>query len=214
MAFLRSPAPEDYLAPIRGRKVVLRAPVASDYAAWAELRALSRAHLTPFEPAWSHDDLSRLMYRRRLKAYGRDVRDDLGYSFFITEAATDSLLGGITLSNIRRGAAQSASLGYWIGAPHAARGFMQDAVMTLLPFAFGALRLHRIEAATLVENVPSMRVLEKTGFHREGLARSYLKINGQWQDHVLYARVVGDPGRDEPSRLRTIGVSDDPESAR
>ncbi len=204
MAFLRSPAPEDYLAPIRGRSVILRAPVAGDYASWAELRALSRAHLTPWEPSWSHDDLSRLMYRRRLRAYGRDVRDDMGYSFFITEVATDMLIGGITLSNVRRGSAQSASLGYWVGAPHCGRGFMQDAVMTLLPFAFGALRLHRIEAATMQHNAASMRVLEKTGFHREGLARSYLKISGQWQDHVLYARVVGDPARDGASPLLPV----------
>ncbi|MBX9683525.1 MAG: GNAT family N-acetyltransferase [Hyphomicrobium sp.] len=194
MAFLRSPAPEDYLAPIRGRSVTLRPPAGSDYANWAELRALSRQHLTRWEPTWAHDDLSRAMFRRRLRAYGRDVRDDLGYSFFIADAMSDALLGGITLSNVRRGSAQSASLGYWIGAPYAGGGRMQDAVLTLLPFAFGALRLHRIEAASMPANTASIRVLEKTGFEREGIARSFLKINGQWQDHILYARLVGDPG--------------------
>ncbi len=188
MAFLRSPAPEDYLDPIRGRSLNLRPPAICDYAAWAELRALSRAHLTPWEPSWSQDELSRLMYRRRLRAYARDLRDDAGYSFFIVDANCGRLLGGVTLSNIRRGASQSASLGYWMGAPYIGRGRMQEAVRTLLPFAFGALRLHRLEAATMPRNAPSARVLEACGFEREGLARAYLKIDGRWEDHVLYAR--------------------------
>jgi ribosomal-protein-alanine N-acetyltransferase len=190
MAFLRSPTPDDYLDPIAGRTVILRPPSISDYAAWAELRALSRSHLTPWEPSWSRDDLSRMMFRRRLRAYARDVRDDLGYSFFIVDAASDQLVGGVTLSNVRRGASQSASLGYWIGAPYLRRGRMTDAVKTLLPFAFGALRLHRIEAATMPRNSPSICVLEACGFEREGMARGFLKINGQWEDHLLFARLV------------------------
>lgn len=190
MAFLRSPSPEDYLDPIRGRTIVLRAPAIADYASWAELRALSRAHLTPWEPAWAHDDLSRMMYRRRLRAYARDVHDDQAYTFFITDAMSEALLGGITLSNIRRGSAQSASLGYWIGAPHAGRGRMQEAVLTLLSFAFSAVRLHRIEAASMPANTASLRVLEKCGFRREGLAQGFLKINGRWEDHILFARLA------------------------
>ena len=189
MAFLRAAVPEDYLDAIRGRAVVLRPPAVADYAAWAELRALSRDHLTKWEPAWARDDLSRSMYRRRLRAYARDVRDDISYSFFICATATDALVGGITLSNVRRGAAQTASLGYWIGAPYAGHGLMQEAVKTIRPFAFATLRLHRLEAATMPANTASIRVLEKTGFMREGLARAYLKINGLWEDHILFASV-------------------------
>nr|HPG88595.1 GNAT family protein [Hyphomicrobium sp.] len=143
MAFLRSALPEDYLDAIRGRTLVLRPPTVADYASWAELRALSRSHLTPWEPAWSRDDLSRQMYRRRLRAYAKDVRDDIGYSFFISDATTETLIGGITLSNVRRGSAQTAALGYWIGKPFAGQGHMSEAVRTILPFAFRALRLHR-----------------------------------------------------------------------
>lgn len=197
MAFLRAPLPEDYLETIRGRSLVLRAPVMADYAQWAELRALSREHLVPWEPAWSRDDLSKTMYRRRLKAYAGDVRQDQGYSFFIADAMTDTLLGGITLSNIRRGTAQIASLGYWIGRPYAGQGRMQEAVKTLMPFALRTLRLHRIEAATMLANAASIRVLEKTGFEREGLAKGYLKINGRWEDHILFAR-IGRPVPDHP----------------
>lgn len=190
MAFLRAPAPDDYLDPIMGRTIILRPPTISDYGAWAELRALSRSHLTPWEPAWAHDDLSRMMFRRRLRAYARDVRDDLSYAFFIVDASSDQLIGGVTLSNVRRASSQSASLGYWMGAPHTRRGRMKEAVRTLLPFAFGGLRLHRIEAATMPRNLPSIRVLEACGFAHEGLASGFLKINGQWEDHLLFARLA------------------------
>ncbi|MGQ0456426.1 MAG: GNAT family N-acetyltransferase [Hyphomicrobium sp.] len=202
MAFLRSPAPDDYLDTIAGQTISLRPPAMADYGAWAELRALSRAHLTPWEPSWAPDDLSRMMYRRRLRAYARDVRDDLGYAYFVVDAASGELLGGVTLSNVRRGSSQSASIGYWMGAPHVRRGRMQEAVRTLLPFAFGTLRLHRIEAATMPRNVPSIRVLEASGFEREGVARGFLKINGRWEDHVLYARVSQDSGQATRSGTR------------
>jgi [ribosomal protein S5]-alanine N-acetyltransferase len=135
------------------------------------------------------------MYRRRLRAYARDTRDDLAYAFFISDIATETLLGGITLSNVRRGASQSASLGYWLGLPHTGRGRMTEAVETLLPFAYATLRLNRIEAASMPANLPSIRVLERTGFQREGLARSYLKIAGKWQDHLLFARLADDDAR-------------------
>ena len=185
MAFLRSALPEDYLEPIIGPRLTLRPPTSSDYSDWAELRALSRAHLTPWEPSWSRDELSRPAYRRRLRAYAHDARDDHGYSLFIAENRT--LLGGVTLSNIRRGASQSASLGYWIGAPYAGRGNMQEAVRMIVEFAFGTLKLHRIEAACMIANTASQRVLEKNRFEREGLARRYLKINGRWEDHYTYS---------------------------
>ena len=106
---------------------------------------------------------------------------------------SDALMGGITLSNVRRGSAQTASLGYWMGAPYAGRGHMRAAVETLMPVAFGLLRLHRIEAATMLSNIASIRVLESSGFTREGVARAYLKINGRWEDHLLYARVATAP---------------------
>lgn len=202
MAFLRSPLPEDYLDAIRGVSLVLRAPAVADYSSWAELRALSRSHLTPWEPAWARDDLSRPMYRRRLRAYAKDVRDDLGYSFFICDAATDALVGGITLSNVRRGSAQTASLGYWVGKPYADQGRMKEAVKTLLPFAFRTLRLNRLEAACMPSNTASIRVLEHSGFAHEGLARSYLKINGRWEDHLLFAALAENRTSDQPAGYR------------
>jgi len=191
MAFSRSILP-DVDAEVRGREVYLRQPVMGDYAAWAELRALSRQHLTVWEPLWTRDELARSAFRRRLRQYQREMREDQGYAFLIFREADAALLGGLTISNIRRGVAQSASIGYWMGLPHVRRGHMTEAVRAVVPFAFGTLGLHRLEAACLPHNAPSARVLEKSGFRREGTARRYLKINDVWQDHDLYALLHDD----------------------
>jgi ribosomal-protein-alanine N-acetyltransferase len=153
---------------------------------------VSREHLTPWEPQWARDELARSAFRRRLRQYQRELRDDQSYAFFIFREADDTLVGGLTLGSIRRGVAQAASVGYWIGLPYTGRGYMTDALGTMVPFAFGTLGLHRLEAACLPHNAASSRVLEKIGFRREGLARHYLKINGVWQDHDLYALLQDD----------------------
>lgn len=177
---------------INGRHIVLRPPSVFDYSAWAELRRTSEPHLRPWEPEWAADELSRFAFRRRLRQYARDVSNDTGYAFFISRHTDHALLGGITLSNVRRGVSQAAAVGYWVGAQHAGQGVMSEALRTLVPFAFEYLRLHRLEAACLAHNTQSIRVLEKSGFAREGLARGYLKINGCWQDHVLFALTEND----------------------
>ncbi len=192
MAFFRSTPMSEALPVVSGDGVFLRAPQMSDFAEWAELRERSRQFLTPWEPVWPEDDLTRSAFRRRLKRYDEDIRNDLAYPFLLFRHDDHALLGGLTLTNIRRGVAQAGSLGYWIGEPVAAKGLMTRGVKALIPFAFGALRLHRIEAACIPTNQPSMRLLERTGFKREGYAREYLCINGVWQDHLLYARLQGD----------------------
>jgi ribosomal-protein-alanine N-acetyltransferase len=199
MAFLRPSQSIDPDADIRGARVHLRYPTMQDYAAWAELRALSRQHLTPWEPQWARDELTRSAFRRRIRQSQREVRDDLGYAYLIFAETPMTLLGGLSISNVRRGIAQSASLGYWIGAPYAGRGLMTDAVCAATQFAFATLRLNRLEAACLSSNAASARVLQKAGFKLEGRARQYLKIDGRWQDHDLYALLQADP-RPEPAR--------------
>jgi ribosomal-protein-alanine N-acetyltransferase len=192
MAFSRSILP-DVDAEVRGRQVYLRQPAMGDYSAWAELRALSRQHLTVWEPLWTRDELSRSAFRRRLRQYQREMREDQGYAFLVFREGDATLVGGLTISNVRRGVAQSASVGYWMGLPHVRCGYMTDALRAVVPFAFGTLGLHRLEAACLPHNAPSARVLEKAGFRREGTARRYLKINDVWQDHDLYALLHDDP---------------------
>jgi len=192
MAFLR--ATSAYENPvIAGEGVFLRTPSLADYQAWAELRAESRAFLTPWEPTWPADDLTRTAFRRRIRRYLTEIREDHAYPFFIFRQADYTLLGGITLSNVNRGMTQTATLGYWMGERYAGRGSMTRAVRALIPFAFGSLRLHRLEAACLPHNAASMRLLDKVGFQREGLARGLVCINGRWQDHIVFALLCDDP---------------------
>jgi [ribosomal protein S5]-alanine N-acetyltransferase len=192
MAFFRTVSMADMMPMISGDGVMLRVPQVSDFAEWAALRAASREFLAPWEPTWPADDLTRTSFRRRIKRYSEDQRSDLAYAFFVFRKSDNVLVGGLTLANVRRGCAQAGSLGYWMGAPYARRGFMTAAVNAVIPFAFGTLRLHRIEAACIPGNSASLKLLEKTGFHREGFARQYLCIDGIWQDHLLYARLKED----------------------
>lgn len=171
---------------IEGDKVALRQPCPEDYESWRHLREQSRDFLVPWEPAWHADELSRLAYRLRLRHQQRLAAEGSAYAFFIFARGPETLVGGITLSNVRRGVAECATLGYWIGQPFARRGYMTSAVAALKHYAFSELALHRIEAACLPTNAPSIRLLQRTGFEREGFAKSYLKINGRWEDHILW----------------------------
>jgi ribosomal-protein-alanine N-acetyltransferase len=175
-----------------GERLLLRPPRLSDFAEWAALRAESREFLQPWEPLWPPDDLTPQAWRRRLRGYWREIREGTALPMLIFDRHTGVLLGGITMSSIRRGNAQTATLGYWIGARHARRGYMTTAVRMLVRHAFSDMGLHRLEAACVPENVPSRRLLEKCGFRREGYARRYLRINGKWRDHLLYALLAED----------------------
>ena len=192
MAFLRAVTVPEPQTVIPGRTVYLRSPTMNDYPAWSALRAESRAFLTPWEPIWSPDDLTRGSFKRRVRRYMKDAREDLGYAFLLFRAADHVLLGGLSLAYVRRGVAQACSLGYWMGEAFAGQGYMTEGVRTVLPFAFANLRLHRVEAACLPNNAASIRLLEKAGFRREGYARRYLCINGAWRDHLLFARLAED----------------------
>ena len=189
MAFLRPADDSAREAALETRALYLRPPQMRDWRAWAELRALSREFLSPWEPTWPSDALTRGAFRRRIRRQLRDGQDDIGYAFFLFRRSDDALLGGVTLSNVQRGAAQSCSVGYWIGRPFARQGHMSEALAGLLGHCFGPLGLHRVEAACMPENEASRRLLEKCGFRCEGHARAYLRIAGAWRDHLLYAAI-------------------------
>lgn len=181
------------LPALKGNLVTLRVPYTNDYREWSTLRGESRAFLEPWEPRWTPDELDRTAWRLRISRYREDYAQGTAIALFIFEKSSGKLAGGITLGNIRHGVSQSGHVGYWIGERFGGRGLMTDAVKVVTSFAFDTLRLHRIEAACIPDNIRSIRVLEKAGFRREGLLRSYLRINGIWQDHYLYARIADDP---------------------
>jgi [ribosomal protein S5]-alanine N-acetyltransferase len=171
---------------LRGEELFLRYPEMADYRQWAKLREESKDFLTPWEPVWAPDELSRAAFRRRLRRYTREIRSDIAYPFLVFRSSDRALIGGCTISNVRRGVTQSAALGYWIGRAYARQGRMFAALRALIPFAFGPLGLHRIEAACIPENEASRNLLRKLGFREEGRALRYLQINGEWRDHLLF----------------------------
>ena len=174
---------------LQGERVRLRPHRSSDFEEWAALRTRSRDFLQPWEPTWPVDDLTRAAWRRRLSAYAHDIERGLAYPFLVFRLSDNAIVGGITLSNIRRGVAQMGQIGYWVGEPFARQGFTLAAVKAVARFSFERLALHRLEAACLPSNEPSRGVLLKAGFTQEGLARAYLRINGIWEDHLLFGLV-------------------------
>jgi ribosomal-protein-alanine N-acetyltransferase len=190
MALLK---PDDGVRRLDGGGIYLRHPEARDYQEWAELREESRAFLTPWEPTWADDELSRSSFRYKMRRYTEDARDGRAYAFFLFRARDNVMVGGATLSRVQRGVAMSCSLGYWIGVSHARRGHTSAGVRRLARFAFEDLGLHRVEAACQPDNEPSRTLLAKVGFTAEGLARAYLRIDGDWRDHLLFGLVAGDP---------------------
>jgi [ribosomal protein S5]-alanine N-acetyltransferase len=173
-----------------GQRIVLRSPRVDDFAQWRDLRQTSRNFLEPWEPAWRDDELLLSSFRKRVAHYSNLAHEDQAYPFFIFDLSGENLLGAMTISNLRRGVAQMATLGYWIGAPYANQGYMTDAMHTVIGFAHGELELHRLEAACLPSNTPSVQLLQRVGFTREGFAKSYLKINNQWEDHILWGLLI------------------------
>ncbi len=177
---------------LKGSRVFLREPSLTDYNMWYRLRVESRDFLSPWEPSWNDFDLEKAGFRHRIQRYREDRAADHSYPFFIFRDSDRQLVGGITLGNIRRGVGQNGMIGYWSGARFAGQGYMTEALKLVIPFAFNKLSLHRLEAACIPHNVRSIRLLEKAGFQREGLLRSYLKINGMWQDHLLFSLLESD----------------------
>jgi ribosomal-protein-alanine N-acetyltransferase len=177
---------------IETERLTLRLPRHADFRAWVSLRSASREFLAPWEPSWAEDHLTRKAFTNRVYWAQRAIAQGSAVPLFIHRREGEVLLGAITLDNIRRGPAQAGTLGYWIGEHYARHGYMREALEAVVHYAFRTLDLSRLEAACLPENVASRGVLEKTGFKYEGVAQSYLQIDGRWRNHVLYANLRSD----------------------
>jgi ribosomal-protein-alanine N-acetyltransferase len=177
---------------IETERMTLRLPSHADWNAWSGLRADSAAFLTPWEPDWAHDHLSRRSFTNRVYWAARAQGQGTALPMLLVRRDDAQILGAITLDNIRRGPAQAGTIGYWIGQPFARQGLMREAILAMVHHAFTHLDLSRVEAACLPENTASRGVLEKTGFKYEGVAQSYLQISGRWRNHVLYANLRND----------------------
>ncbi|HUQ36967.1 MAG TPA: GNAT family protein [Aestuariivirga sp.] len=189
MVFLRSPFANDPLPQLHHGPVLLRPPLLADFESWVRLRQESKNFLAPWEPLAPNYEFSKFNFRSRIKHYQTQAKNDAAYAFFIFHRDQDHLLGAITASNVRRGAAQMCSVGYWIGKPYARQGYMSHALNALVGHAFNGLSLHRVEAACLPANQASIALLRGCGFSEEGMALKYLNIAGKWQDHLLFAKL-------------------------
>lgn len=177
---------------IETERLPLRPPIHADFRAWAALRRASNDYLRPWEPTWAEDHLTRKAFTNRVYWAQRSVSSGNAMPLFLIRRSDQNLVGAITLDNIRRGPAQSGTLGYWTGEPFARQGYMREAIEATVHQAFTRLDLSRIEAACLPENQASRGLLEKAGFKYEGVAQSYLQIDGRWRTHVLYASLRKD----------------------
>lgn len=177
---------------IETERLTLRPPVHTDHNAWVQIRQESAAFLQPWEPTWADDHFSRRAFTGRVTWAQRAIADDRALPLFLMRRTDGVLLGGITLDNIRRGPAQAGTTGYWIGERYARQGYMREALLAVVHYAFHRLDLSRIESGCLPENTPSRQLLESCGYKYEGVAQSYLQINGRWRNHVLYANLRSD----------------------
>lgn len=177
---------------IETERLSLRPPMHSDFRAWTSLRRASRDFLQPWEPTWAPDHLTRRSFTNRVYWAQRAIANGTAIPLFLIRRDDDQLLGAITLDHIRRGPAQAGTTGYWIGESHARQGYMREAIKAVVHHAFHRLDLSRIEAGCLPENTPSRKLLESCGYKYEGVAQSYLQINGRWRNHVLYANLRSD----------------------
>ena len=177
---------------IETENLTMRLPQMIDRDEWINLRRKSADFLMPWEPNWQDDHLTKKSFTQRVEWARKSVQNNTAIPLFIIRRSDQLLVGAITLDNIRRGPAQTATIGYWTGEPYIRQGFMGDALPAVVYYAFETLDLSRIEAACLPKNLASRRVLEKSGFKYEGVAQSYLQISGRWRNHVLYANLRND----------------------
>ncbi|MFT4699365.1 MAG: ribosomal-protein-alanine N-acetyltransferase [Yoonia sp.] len=173
-------------------RLTLRPPTHADFRAWVALRAESREFLIPWEPTWAPEHLTRKAFTNRVYWAQRSISSGTAVPLFLIRRDDQALLGAITLDHIRRGPAQAGTTGYWIGKKYARSGYMREAIEAVVHHAFVSLDLSRIEAGCLPENGPSRALLEDCGYKYEGVAQSYLQINGRWRNHVLYANLRSD----------------------
>lgn len=164
---------------LRGKKVYLRRPNASDCTEFTEMaRKSERFHRGLMNPARTPEEFERFLQR---------IDNDQTESFLICRIEDDAIAGVITLSQIFHGAFQNAYLGYGLWDGFAGKGFMTDAIEMVLEFAFNDLDLHRVEANVQPHNAASIRLLERSGFVKEGFSEKYLNIGGLWRDHERWA---------------------------
>lgn len=177
--------PELVSGPVRLRPLSRR-----DFRAWADIMREDEEAFRATQPTWPDDFLIERHFRRRIAAFDRARRSHRGYVFAVLDAGSDRLVGSVQLAPITYGTERRGTLGYWMAKSARRKGWARAAVGAVVTFAFDRLRLERLEAQCLPDNEGSIGLLSALGFHREGTLASYLEIDGERRDHVLFARLA------------------------
>ncbi len=193
MIWPRKPlASNNAMPPIKyeAERLFIRPPCLDDWSQWATIRGRNQEFLKPFEPTWPDDCLEESFYERRLARQEKDWQEGRAYSFLIFKNDDNVLVGGVNINNVSRGAAQYATLGYWLDEGEQGQGYMEEALRLVIDFGFDELKLHRFNAGCLQDNERSVKLLLKLGFEEEGFAKKFVQIAGKWQDHRLFGLPV------------------------
>jgi ribosomal-protein-alanine N-acetyltransferase len=168
--------------------VVMRLAGEGDSPAFLRAYLRNREHLRPWEPDRREDFFTPAGQAARLDDVLRQHESGRSVPWVLVEGR--DIIGSVTLSNLSLGPFRSANIGYWVDASYGGRGLATEAVRAVCADADERLDLHRVEAGTLIDNIPSRKVLEKAGFTDIGTAQDYLHINGEWRDHLLFHRIL------------------------
>ncbi len=174
---------------LEGDRVYLCPPSLDDWQEWVVLRERNQEFLKPYEPTWSENFRTYNYFLKRLERQKREWLAGRGAYFLIHKTNTHEIIGGVNLNSILLGVSRHATFGYWLGEEHQGHGFMNESLQLVIDYAFDELKLKRLNAATLLDNARSYKLLTNLGFEEEGLAKSYVQIDGVWQDHKLFGLV-------------------------
>lgn len=172
---------------INTQRLILRTPDLEDALNWKAFEERNRLYLNRWESTTGEQLTSLEQYRQKLHGWLREIEEEkaLRFLIFSKNGSSDQLIGICNFTEIVRGAFQACYLGYKIDQAYEGRGMMYEALTASIPYVFQKLNLHRIMANYMPENMRSAKLLQRLGFQIEGRAKDYLRINGQWQEHVL-----------------------------
>lgn len=171
---------------LKSESIYIRPFITSDAAALFELQLANRDFFQKFSMERDDNFYTLEAQLERIPQYQELSQNDQSYNFGIF-TYDDTLIGTINLFHVMRGSLQSAFIGYFLDKNHNGKGYTTEAAKLIVDYGFNELDLHRIEAGVMPHNIGSIRVLEKAGFHKEGIAVKNVKINGKWEDHQVLA---------------------------
>lgn len=177
---------------LMGEHIYIRLFEVSDAQAMLDLQIRNKEFFQLYSPKKKEDFYTLEIQIRIMEDNVEQSKNDSKYAFGIFLKETDELIGNVTLSEILRGPLQSCYVGYMLDKQHNGKGYMTEAVRLVVEYAFKELELHRLEAGVMPHNLRSIRVLEKAGFRKEGIARKNVQINGKWEDHQVLAIIAED----------------------